>query len=202
MYRLHVRVLAFYLAAMGVAIPAFAQSAPRAELSGGYQFLNFSSDGENESMGKGWYFDVTGNLSPVLGIVFQVGGNYKSFEEFVTIGGITSTATANLKVHEFLGGLRLNARGNSALVPFAQVLVGGLNGSADVSASTTLPGQAPIAFSQEDSTTNFGLELGGGVNFGLTDAVGLRVGLDYLRVFEEGGGANLFRFSAGITIGR
>jgi hypothetical protein len=85
---------------MGVAIPAFAQSAPRAELSGGYQFLNFSSDGENESMGKGWFVDVAGNLSPMLGIVFQVGGNYKSFEEFVTVGGLTVSATADLKLRD------------------------------------------------------------------------------------------------------
>jgi hypothetical protein len=46
------------------------------------------------------------------------------------------------------------------------------------------------------------MQVGGGVNFGLTEGFGLRVGADYLRVFADEGGANLFRFSAGITIGR
>lgn len=200
---LHVRVLALCAAAMSAAIPALAQSAPKAEISAGYQFLSFTVDDESESMGKGWYFDVAGNLNPMLGIVFQVGGNYKSFDESVTIGGITATASADLKVHEFLGGVRLNARpADSTIVPFGQLLVGAINGSIDVTASTTIPGAPPITFSEEDSGTNFGLELGGGVNFGLTDALGLRVGVDYLRVFEEDAGANAFRFAVGVVLGR
>ena len=169
-------------------------------MSGGYQFLSFSMDGESESMGKGWYFDVAGNLSPTLGIVFQVGGNYKTFDETITIGGITATATADLKVHEFLGGVRLNARSDSAIVPYGQVLVGAINGSAEVSASTTIPGVPAISFSEEESGTDLGLELGAGVNFGLGDAFGLLAGADYLRVFEEDAGANLFRFHVGIVI--
>jgi opacity protein-like surface antigen len=201
MYRLHVRVLVACLAVMGVTSAAFAQSAPKVELSGGYQFLTVSNDGESESMGKGWYVDVAGNVGPLIGIVFQVGGNYKSFEESFTIGGITATTTADLSVHEFLGGFRLNARSDSTIVPFAQVLVGGFNASAEVSASTTIPGQPPIAFSDADSGTDFGIEIGGGMNFALTDVFGLRVGADYLKVFEEDSG-NAFRFSAGITIGR
>ena len=202
MHRLLVRVLAFCLAVLGVGVPAFAQSTPRTELSGGYQFLNFSLEGENESMPKGWYFDVAGNLSPLFGVVFQVGGNYKNFEESFTIGGISSTAAADLKVHEFLGGVRVNARSRAALVPFVQVLAGGANGSVEVSSTTTLPGSAPIAFNDSASGTNFALEIGGGVNFGLTGALGLRVGADYLRVFAEDNSPNLFRLSIGIVFGR
>jgi opacity protein-like surface antigen len=201
MHRLHLRILAFWVTVSSVAAPVFAQST-KAEISAGYQFLNFVVDGEDESMPKGWYLDVSGNLTPMLGIVFQVGGNYKTFEETVTAGGITATATADLKVHEFLGGVRVKAKGSPALVPFAQVLAGGINGSVEVSSTTTIPGQPPIAFSDSDSSTNFALEVGGGVNFGLSDKTGLRVGADYLRVFEEGGGANLFRFTVGIVFGR
>jgi opacity protein-like surface antigen len=202
MHRLTARVLAFGLAALATALPVSAQSTPKVELSGGYQFLNFSLAGENESMPVGWYFDVAGNLTPMLGVVFQVGGNYKTFDESVAIGGITATASADLKVHEFLGGVRMNLRSNRAVVPFGQFLVGGVNGSVKVSASTTIPGQAPIAFNEEDSGTDLGLEAGGGVNFALTDAVGVRVGADYLHVFAEGDGANLFRFHVGVAIGR
>ena len=202
MYRRPLRALALCLATMGLAVPALAQSTPKVELSGGYQFLNFSVEGENESMPAGWYFDVAGNLTPMIGVVFQVGGNYKSFDESVTIGGITATATADLKVHEFLGGVRLSARSNSAVVPFGQVLVGGINGSIEVSASTTIPGMPPIAFNDEESGTNFALQAGGGVNFKMSEAIGLRAGADYLRAFQDEGGANLFRFHVGIVIGR
>jgi hypothetical protein len=156
MHRLTARVLAFGLAALATALPVSAQSTPKVELSGGYQFLNFSLAGENESMPVGWYFDVAGNLTPMLGVVFQVGGNYKTFDESVAIGGITATASADLKVHEFLGGVRMNLRSNRAVVPFGQFLVGGVNGSVKVSASTTIPGQAPIAFNEEDSGTDLG----------------------------------------------
>jgi hypothetical protein len=61
---------------------------------------------------------------------------------------------------------------------------------------------APITFNEEDSGTDFGLEVGGGVNFGLSDTFGLRAGADYLRVFADDGGANLFRFAVGVVISR
>jgi opacity protein-like surface antigen len=209
MNRFRLGVLGLCLAAIGgTAVPASAQSVPKVEVSGGYQFLNFSAEDAfstedvSESMPVGWYFDVAGNLTPMLGIVFQMGGNYKTFEESATFAGITATATADLKVHEFLGGVRLNLRFNSAIVPFGQVLVGAINGSVEVSASTTIPGAPPITFNEEDSSTNFGLQVGGGVNFGLTDAFGLGVGADYLRLFVDDAGANLFRFHAGVVIGR
>ena len=195
-------VLVSFLAAIAMAVPASAQTVPKVELSGGYQFLNFSLSGANEAMPAGWYFDVAGNLTSMLGVVFQVGGNYKSFEESATIGGITATATADLKVHEFLGGVRLNLRSNKSIVPFGQVLAGGINGSVKASASATIPGQAPITFEEEDSGTDLAIQAGGGVNFGLTDTIGLRAGADYLHVFAEGDGAHLFRFHVGVAIGR
>ncbi len=163
MHRVTVRALVFCLASLATALPVSAQSTPKVELSGGYQFLNFSLSGENESMPLGWYFDAAGNLTRMLGVVFQVGGNYKTFDESLTIGGITASASADLKVHEFLGGVRMNFRSNRAVVPFGQFLVGGINASVKVSASTTIPGQAPITFSNEDSGTDFGLQAGGGV---------------------------------------
>jgi opacity protein-like surface antigen len=201
MQRLPGRVLGYYLVVLGVAVPVSAQTAPRTEISGGYQFVTFSVDGENESLPKGWYFDVAGNLTPMLGVVFQVGGNYKTFEESVTIGPGTVTATADLDVHEFLGGLRVNARGNSALVPYGQVLVGGVVSSVELTASSTIPGVP--GFSEEESATNFGLEVGGGVNFRVAENTGIRFGVDYVRVFaEDDEGVNVFRFHVGVVVGR
>ena len=205
MHRLTVRVLVFCLATMATALPVSAQSTPKVELSGGYQFLNvslFSLNDENQAMPLGWYFDVAGNLTPMLGVVFQVGGNYKTIDQSATIGGVTFAASADFKVHEFLGGVRVNFRSNRAVVPFGQFLVGGFNGSINVSGSATIPGQPPVTFSNEDSLTDFGLQAGGGVNFGLTDAIGLRAGADYQHVFLPDDSANVFRFHIGVVIGR
>ncbi len=202
MSRRQVRRLGFCLAALGVAIPAAAQTTPRTEISGGYQFVTFTVEDESESIPKGWYFEVAGNLNPMIGLVFQVGGNYKTFEESVTIGGGTFTAEADLDVYQFLGGVRLNARNNPRLVPYGQLLVGGINGSVEVTTTSTIPGIP--AFSSEDSSTNLGLVVGGGVNFGVTDRTGIRFGVDYLRIFaeDEGDGSNVFRFHVGVVIGR
>jgi hypothetical protein len=201
MHRLHVHVLGICFAALSVAIPASAQTVPKTEISAGYQFVTFSVDEDNnESMPKGWYFDVTGNLTPMIGVIFQVGGNYKTFEESVTIGGGTFTATADLKVHEFLGGLRLNARDNPKLVPYGQVLAGAINGSIELSTTSTIPGIP--TFSEEDSSTNFAVVFGGGVNFGVSDSTGIRFGVDYMRIFEEDAGSNVFRFQVGLVFGR
>jgi opacity protein-like surface antigen len=99
--------------------------------------------------------------------------------------------------------MRLNLRSsNRAVVPFGQFLVGGVNASVNVTATTTIPGQAPITFSDEESGTDLGLQAGGGVNFGLTETIGLRAGADYQHVFAEGEGANLFRFHVGVVISR
>ena len=200
MQRLPGRVLGLCLAVLAVSVPVAAQTTPRTEISGGYQFVTFSVDEESESLPKGWYFDVAGNVSPMFGIVFQVGGNYKTFEESVTLGGGTFTATADLKVHEFLGGVRLSARDNPKLVPYGQVLVGGINGSIELTTTSTIPGVP--AFSEEDSSTNFALVLGGGVNFGVAESVAIRFGVNYLRIFEEDAGSNVFGFHVGVVVGR
>jgi hypothetical protein len=197
--RMCMRVLSIGVVFLAVAVPATAQTTPRTEISGGYQFLSFAVEGQdNESMPKGWYADVAGNLTPMIGVVFQVGGNYKTFNESITVGGLTLAASADLKVHLFLGGIRINARQNSAFVPYGQVLVGAANSSVDLTG--TIPGIP--SFSQEESATNFTLELGGGVNFGLTDNTGVRFGVDYLRAFADEDDVNAFRFHVGVVIGR
>ena len=202
MQRMCVGVLSLCAVMLGMAVPAAAQTFPRTEISGGYQFVTFSVNDESESIPKGWYFEVAGNLNPTIGLVFQVGGNYKTFEESVTLGGGTFTAEADLDVYQFLGGVRLNARDNPRLVPYGHLLAGGINGAIELTTSSTIPGIP--SFSEEESSTNFGLLFGGGVNFGVTDSTGIRFGVDYLRIFaeDEGEGSNVFRFHVGLVIGR
>jgi hypothetical protein len=157
-----------------MATPAAAQSG--AEFSAGYNLLIT----EDESIPVGWYADVAKKVSPSLGIVGQVTGNYKSIEE----AGVT--VDANL--HSFMGGVRFS--GTSAASPFFQALVGAIRtgGSSDL-----------LGFTVGASDTSAALQFGGGVNFGGSSSVGFRVGADYLRTLGDFGG-NAFRVAAGIVV--
>ena len=177
---------------LAFAVPAAAQDAPRAELSGGYQYMQAKGPGESdyEKFKKGWYGEVAGNVTPMVGIVGNFGGNYKTLTD--------GSDSVDFGFHEFLVGIRVNGRRASMVaVPFGQVLVGGvrLRGSQG-------------SFSV---TENFlGLSAGAGVNLMPNGGnVGLRLGIDYLRVKSGGasseilseGSLNGFRFTAGVVVG-
>lgn len=162
---------------MGGASTASAQGVPAADLSVGYQFLRL----EEESLGLGWYVDLAGNWSETLAIVGQVAGSYGSVADFVNI---------DIDAHSFLGGIRFSGRGNPSLVPFAHALVGIIR----VSAGTNVIG---VNVSESDSSA--AMQLGGGVTMKATEKLGVRIGADFLRAFEDSG-ANGFRFAAGVVI--
>jgi opacity protein-like surface antigen len=208
-----IRSLLLTVAALGAALPAAAQ-APRIEVSGGYQFLNISADLESidtgdlpvrdvdQSLPTGWYIDLAGNLSRHFGVVFEAGGNYKSITESATFAGVTASATADLSVHEFMGGVRYNSRANPTVIPFGQFLIGAINGSAKVTASGSVVGSPGFSFSGEASGTDLALQAGGGMQLRLTDKFGIRVGADYLHILADEGGVNAFRFAAGVVLAR
>jgi hypothetical protein len=208
-----IRSLLLTAAVMAVALPVAAQT-PRVEVSGGYQFLNVSADLESidagdlpdrdvdQSFPTGWYIDLAGNLTRHWGIVFEAGGNYKSISESVAFGGIAAGASVDLRVHEFMGGVRYSSRANPTVVPFGQFLAGAINGSAKVTASGSLVGTPGFSFSGEASGTDLALQAGGGMQLRLTDTFGVRVGADYLHILADEGGVNAFRFAAGVVLAR
>jgi opacity protein-like surface antigen len=166
--------------------PAAAQT-PKAEFSAGYQFthvpdLNFPA---------GWYVDIAGNVHPMLAVVFEAAGAYKSESE--QVGNTTVDATA--KLHTFLGGVRIASRANPAVTPFVQVLAGAANASAGGSST----GGGPTV-NVSDSDTQFALQAGGGVNLNVSQRWGVRVGADWRRIFVSDGGENEFRVVAGLVI--
>jgi opacity protein-like surface antigen len=188
---------------LAVSAPALAQDVPRGDFSVGYQLINLSIDVDptlgvdaSQTLATGWYFDVAGNINPMLGVVFQVGGNYKSIEQTVTVPPITATASVGLSVHQFMGGLRVNARSNPAVTPFGEVLAGAMVGSVD--ATVTVTGLGTL-LDVSDSGTNFALAFGGGADIRVSDRFGIRAKADYIRIFEEGGGANVFRLGVGVV---
>jgi opacity protein-like surface antigen len=190
------RVVGVCLAVLATAMPVAAQNAQRGEISAGYQLLGARGD-VDETLEKGWYADVAGNIGRVFSLVFQVSGNYKTFDETVTVGTLTSRVNVDLKVHEFMGGVRANARGSRSITPFAQFLAGGVHGSADVSGSVVSGGQTFFSTNTSDSGTDFGLQIGGGVNFHVSDGFGVRFAADYVRVFGDSDDLNAYRVAIG-----
>ena len=81
----------------------WAQDVPKVEVFGGGSILNVREGGSELTM-KGWTASVNGNVHPVVGIVGEVGGNYKN----------------NLKIHNFLGGVQFTRRAEKVSA-FAQV---------------------------------------------------------------------------------
>ena len=192
------RVLTVLVLALGSALPAHAQDERKAEVSVGYQLLTIL-DQESETFERGWYGDVAGNLGKVFAVVVQVGGSYDTIENVATFNGITGSVIADVKVHQFLGGVRVGPRG-SAIAPYVELLAGGVNNSFEVSNTVVAGGQTIISNSSSDSSTDFAVQVGGGVTFWLSKGIGVRGALAYMRVTGEDG-ANIVRAAGGISFG-
>jgi opacity protein-like surface antigen len=187
-------MLASLVALLLIAAPsAWAQDA--GEFSAGWRLLHV----EEETAGAGWYADAAWNLSNVVGIVGEVGGSYKSTEESEVVGGVRITASGDANVHTVMGGLRVSARQNPRIVPFGQFLLGLVHASLSIEGSATVGGRT-ITVDESDSDSEFGMQLGGGVNIGVTDSLGLRAGASWGRVFEEDA-SNVLFVGAGVVLG-
>lgn len=159
--------------------PAMAQVTPAVEIGLGYAYLR--DDEIKESFPLGWYADIAGNLTSSLGLVGEIGGNYKTVDSGIG----DPTFDIKLSVHTAMGGLRLTHRGDGANF-YLQVLAGAA--------------KAKITFQdQSDSVTDFALQPGVGLEFGTGGSVGFRVGADYRRVFSDPG-VNQWRATAGFVI--
>ena len=188
------------LALLSIARPVAAQDKPNVEVSGGYQLLHLwvgGDDGGSQPLSKGWSGDIAGNVTSSLGVVFQAGGNYKTETQTFSFGDVVATGTAHLKVHQFLGGMRVSARQNKTVTPFGQFLVGAFHISVSAEATATTGGQTITSSSEGESTTKFALQVGGGVNIMFSKKIGVRAGADYLRIFGEDAGLNAVRVAVG-----
>ena len=185
--------MAFLLAA---ATTGFAQER---EFSAGWRLLHINgTDGEDGlNMPLGWYMDVALPLTPMLSIVGDIGGNYKSEDETEVIQGISFTGSADADVHSFLGGIRLSARNNPRFVPFGQVLFGAARASVDIEATATVGGQT-LTFDESESETEAAMTLGGGVNVS-AGSLAVRVQAEWLKILADDSG-NAFRFAVGVVI--
>lgn len=192
-------VMSFLMAVLGAGRPAFAQDTPKVEISGGYQLLRVET-GEGESYPVGWYADAVGNITRNVGLVFQVGGNYKTYDESFSEGSSSFQMTAHVRIHEFMGGARFSAHPNDKVTPFGQFLFGVIHYGGDASSVMRFEGQTVMESHEKgDSASDAAMQVGGGVNFMLTRTFGIRAGADYLRMFSEEEGVDLFRVGAGVV---
>jgi len=188
------------LVILGGAAAARAQDLPAGEVSAGWRLLTIPDTfgfGDSQTFPLGWYADVSGNLTRMFAVVGEVSGNYKSFDDDAQLGSQVDVSV-NVNIHTFMGGVRLSARQKPRFVPFAQALFGLARPSASVEGHATLAGRT-IDINESESSSDFAFDVGGGVNFALTERFGVRVGATYLRVGASDGG-NAFRFGVGAVI--
>ena len=140
---------------------------PRYELSGMYQYLNFSpGDPFSSFSNHGATGSFTYNASRALGLAAEVG--WYRFKNR-TVGGIPLNGT----MQSYLFGPRLNLRKFDYFVPFAEFLVGSAHA-----------GRAVIGAGTQNA---FALATGGGVDMVLTKNFAWRVAqLDYFMTSYSG----------------
>jgi hypothetical protein len=152
--------------------PANAQTSTGGNVGLSYSFLRLL-DEDDLNMPAGWLVSFAQPIggSPVS-IVGEAAGNYKTeFDE-------------TLRLHTFQGGVRVAARTNPNVTPFAQFLAGVMN----------------INCGCGESKNYFAIEPGGGVDFRVSDRVAFRVGASFPMAFNEGETGNSFRFQTGVVL--
>jgi len=166
------------------AIPAMAQTSqappmPALDLSLGYQTLHIP--GQNYPLGMA--VGMSGALNDRLRLVGEVG---------VSIDQQSATnLNGTLTLYHFGAGPRITAT-KGRVLPYAQVLAGGVHTRADL---TTAPG-APFS----DSDNAFMLQPGAGVIFVLTHTFGAIAEVNYRRVFFKNDPDNETRLFTGVRI--
>jgi len=157
------------------AVTAFAQemeSAPKAEIFGGYQYTRF--DGGTNA--NGWDTAVTGNVNHWFGVAGDFSGAYKS------------QSGVSLHNYTYTFGPVVSLRHNEAFTPFAHFLAGGFRSSASFNGVSA-------------SDNGFAMMFGGGVDIKATRRVAVRAfQFDWLSLHSNGASNNNnMRISTGLV---
>jgi hypothetical protein len=162
--------------------------------------------GDEESR-PGWYGEVTGHINSAIALVGEVGGMYESIGGSTQSGPISVTFSGKVRMHTFLGGLRVTPVPSRVLVPYAQVLFGA--GRMSATATTSISGfPEPFGFPFDSTTplttsvsqTQPVVQAGGGVTLNLNRSLGVRLTADRRWVFLEGGTGVTTRIGAGAVL--
>jgi opacity protein-like surface antigen len=176
---------------LAVSATASAQDHPKVEVYGTYNLLLADIDIFDDETLHGWGAGVQGNLNSWFGVVAEFGGNYGS--SLITPSPI-GDVEVDTSVHTIFFGPRVSYR-HSAVTVFAHYLVGPAILKAGVDGV-------------DDSNTEIGMAVGGGVDINLGSRFALRAGqFDYVPIhsdlaLNEGGSSwfRNFRYQAGIVV--
>jgi opacity protein-like surface antigen len=157
----------------GTTAGADAGDAPKMELFGGYSYLR--EDFLEKNFPLGWNVSLAANVTPSLGLVADVGGHYQTEE------GI------DFSIHNFLGGLRFSYRLDS-VTPYAEALMGVTRASAS-------------AGDESESSRDFSVQGGAGLGFPVSDRLAIRAGVDFRKLYFEGGSSQEIRVGIGLSFG-
>ncbi len=169
-------------AVLGLCGSAFGQDVPRAEVFGGYSYLNIDTNGlSSRQSANGWEAAISGNFNNWFGVEGDVAGYYK------TIAGVS------VRDYSYAGGPRFNYRQLPSVTIFGHALLGGdhLTGSF-----------AGLSASQDSFASAFG----GGVQWRVAPQWAVRASGDYVlthhNIFGSAGSSftqSNFRASVGIV---
>jgi Outer membrane protein beta-barrel domain len=178
---------------LAMAVPAFAQQAPAYDVSVGYSLLRDDelADLDLAETLHGWLASVGVNFNRWFGVVGEVGGNYGTIEFEPLPEFPVGPVEIDLKVVSFMGGPRFASHASPSFTPYGQFLFGVARGTVEF-------------LDESESSSEFAIQPGGGIDIWVIPDIGIRVGADYRRIFiddiEDGGGSNEFRFHVGIVI--
>ena len=174
-------VLVLTILGLSAAVPATAQTlpTPATDLSLGYQSLHIP--GQNYPLGV--FVGLSRAVTDVVRIVGEAGISIDQQS--------ASNLNGTLMFYQYGVGPRISARGGR-VVPFAQLLAGGVHSRADI----TSPGGTPFSA----SSNAFMLQPGVGLIVPMTRTFAVTGGVNYRRVFFEGNDDNETSAFAGVRI--
>jgi hypothetical protein len=186
-----------------LAAPALAQDTSRGEVTAGWRYHHVTLSDIPLTSGvvtpndypEGWYADMAANLSPKFALVGEAGGTYHRDELTTTSGSLTTASALDIAFHTFLGGIRIRAPQRRAIVPFGQILFGGIRQSAESERSIQVGQGTPSVSVREESSTSPVLALDAGVTL-MAGPIAIRSSGGYARFFNTAD-ADAFRFSLG-----
>jgi opacity protein-like surface antigen len=170
---------------------AFAQSTDRAkpEFFAGFSVNSIDTgindtdvvvhNADNRQTGFGFDTSVTGYFNRQFGIEGNVDGHYKTktFDISSTLTSPIVPVRVKVSEYNFMAGPHVRfPSDDSKVAPYLHALVGGNHSRLSGTAS---------GVTVNDDATDFALKLGGGVDFGVSEHVGVRLSADYNPVFER-----------------
>lgn len=162
-----------------------APSFPRLEFGAGYSFLrDLDTD---VSAPLGWNASITRNVNRFVGLVGDVGGNYRSEFGF------------NEKTHTFLGGVRLSVL-RASVRPYAEVLVGVARSRVTAGGQFVEVQRALGIEAFPQKSIDGAYQVGGGADLEIVPGVAIRAGLDWRSISAESVNSSQIRLVVGIIV--